>query len=133
MRCSCPDWGVPCKHLAAVCYVLAERFDDDPFCMLSWRGRDRDALLASLRRSPAAAPEQTRQVIDVRAAQLAECLDGFWSPGLSTARLRGLPAVPATAPDLLLRMLEPPAVRTGGKDLAVLLAPAYERLAGAQS
>ncbi|MGH3171441.1 MAG: SWIM zinc finger family protein, partial [Trebonia sp.] len=21
MRCSCPDWGVPCKHLAAVCYV----------------------------------------------------------------------------------------------------------------
>ena len=24
MHCSCPDWGVPCKHLAAVCYVLAE-------------------------------------------------------------------------------------------------------------
>ena len=23
----CPDWGVPCKHLAAVCYVLAEEFD----------------------------------------------------------------------------------------------------------
>ncbi|MBO0702387.1 MAG: SWIM zinc finger family protein, partial [Candidatus Dormibacteraeota bacterium] len=39
MRCSCPDWGVPCKHLAAVCYVLAEAFDDDPFAMLAWRGR----------------------------------------------------------------------------------------------
>jgi SWIM zinc finger len=26
MHCSCPDWEVPCKHLAAVCYVLAEDF-----------------------------------------------------------------------------------------------------------
>src|SRR5215469_9262569 len=51
MRCSCPDWEVPCKHLAAVCYVLAEAFDDDPFGMLAWRGRGRDALLAALRRA----------------------------------------------------------------------------------
>jgi uncharacterized Zn finger protein len=49
MRCSCPDWEVPCKHLAAVCYVLAEAFDDDPFAMLAWRGRNRDTLLAALR------------------------------------------------------------------------------------
>jgi uncharacterized Zn finger protein len=49
MHCSCPDWEVPCKHLAAVCYVLAEAFDDDPFAMLAWRGRDRDTLLAALR------------------------------------------------------------------------------------
>ncbi len=129
MRCSCPDWGVPCKHLAAVCYVLAERFDDDPFCMLAWRGRDRDALLASLRRSRGGAEEGTRPVIDVQAAPLADCLDGFWSPGLSAARMRGLPAVQATAPDLLLKMLEPPAFRSGGKDLPALLAPAYERMA----
>ena len=50
MSCSCPDWGVPCKHLAAVCYVLAEKFDDDPFAMLAWRGRGRDELLGALRR-----------------------------------------------------------------------------------
>src|SRR6202043_3012991 len=49
MHCSCPDWGVPCKHLAAVCYVLAEEFDRDPFAMLAWRGKLRDALLAALR------------------------------------------------------------------------------------
>ena len=51
MSCSCPDWGVPCKHLAAVCYVLAEAFDDDPFAMLAWRGKGRDDLLAALRGS----------------------------------------------------------------------------------
>lgn len=50
MRCSCPDWEVPCKHLAAVCYVLAEAFDDDPFAMLAWRGRGKQDLLAALRR-----------------------------------------------------------------------------------
>ena len=50
MHCSCPDWGVPCKHLAAVCYVLAEEFDRDPFGMLAWRGKARDELLAALRR-----------------------------------------------------------------------------------
>ena len=49
MRCSCPDWEVPCKHLAAVCYVLAEAFDDDPFRMLAWRGRGREELLTALR------------------------------------------------------------------------------------
>ncbi|HEY2506200.1 MAG TPA: SWIM zinc finger family protein [Streptosporangiaceae bacterium] len=49
MSCSCPDWEVPCKHLAAVCYVLAEKFDDDPFTMLAWRGKGRDELLRALR------------------------------------------------------------------------------------
>jgi uncharacterized Zn finger protein len=50
MSCTCPDWEVPCKHLAAVCYVLAEAFDDDPFAMLAWRGKGRADLLAALRR-----------------------------------------------------------------------------------
>jgi uncharacterized Zn finger protein len=29
--CSCPDWEIPCKHVAAVLYVLADRLDDDPW------------------------------------------------------------------------------------------------------
>ena len=55
MHCSCPDWGVPCKHLAAVCYVLAEEFDRDPFGMLAWRGKGRDELLTGLRQLQGAA------------------------------------------------------------------------------
>lgn len=49
MSCSCPDWQVPCKHLAATFYLLAEAFDADPFQILHWRGRDRRTLLARLR------------------------------------------------------------------------------------
>ena len=49
-RCSCPDWADPCKHAAAVCYLVAEVLDDDPFALLRLRGRDRDEVLAALRR-----------------------------------------------------------------------------------
>jgi uncharacterized Zn finger protein len=131
MRCSCPDWGVPCKHLAAVCYVLAEEFDRDPFGLLAWRGKGRDELLAALRQIEAAVPARPSPAgLDVPAAPLADCLEAFWSPGLSPARLRALAAAPApAAPDLLLRMFPPPPVKVRGKDLAEVLMPAYYRLA----
>lgn len=29
--CSCPDWAVPCKHLAAVLYLIANEIDKNPF------------------------------------------------------------------------------------------------------
>ena len=47
--CSCPDWENPCKHVAAVFFLMAEAFDDDPFLIFAWRGRDKEALLAELR------------------------------------------------------------------------------------
>src|SRR5690349_1709736 len=134
MHCSCPDWGVPCKHLAAVCYVLAEEFDRDPFGMLAWRGKARDDLLAALRQiqasSAGAGPGQdapaagaSRSGLDVPSRPLEECLDSFWSPGLSPARLRALAAAQdAAAPDLLLRMFPPPAVKVRDEDLADVLA-----------
>jgi len=142
MHCSCPDWEVPCKHLAAVCYVLAEEFDRDPFGMLAWRGKARDDLLAALRRIQAgrAGPGQdaaagrpasaTGAGLDVPNPPLEDCLEGFWSPGLSPARLRALATAPdASAPDLLLRMFPPPPVKVRGKDLTDVLAQAYQRLA----
>ncbi len=46
--CSCPDWGNPCKHVAAVLYVLADQLDDDPWLLLLWRGRRREEVLAHL-------------------------------------------------------------------------------------
>jgi uncharacterized Zn finger protein len=49
LRCNCPDFAVPCKHLAATFYLLAEAFDADPFQLLQWRGRGRDSLLTRLR------------------------------------------------------------------------------------
>jgi hypothetical protein len=47
-RCSCPDWADPCKHAAAVCYLVADELDRDPFGLLLLRGRSRDEVLAAL-------------------------------------------------------------------------------------
>jgi uncharacterized Zn finger protein len=149
LDCNCPDVAVPCKHLAAVCYVLAEAFDDDPFEMLAWRGRGKDELLTALRgASGVSAPDgsapgapgdlnetvsATRAVLgDVTGPSLAAAGRSpadFWSSGLSAARLRSLSAGEATAetaPDLLLRMFEPPPLKVRNKLFRDLLAPAYE-------
>ncbi len=48
--CSCPDSANPCKHIAAVYYILAEEFDRDPFMLFKLRGRIKDEITASLRK-----------------------------------------------------------------------------------
>jgi len=46
MKCSCPDWAVPCKHLAAVVYMLSREIDNDPFLVFRMRGIDLVGQLA---------------------------------------------------------------------------------------
>jgi uncharacterized Zn finger protein len=48
-RCSCPDWADPCKHSAAVCYLVAQALDADPFGLFLLRGLHRDAVLNGVR------------------------------------------------------------------------------------
>ncbi len=38
--CSCPDWAVLCKHVAAVLYGIGSRFDQDPLLFFELRGID---------------------------------------------------------------------------------------------
>ncbi|WP_051242977.1 SNF2-related protein, partial [Azohydromonas australica] len=45
MECSCPDWAVPCKHLAAVVYLLSCEIDADPYLVFKLRGIDLQTLL----------------------------------------------------------------------------------------
>jgi len=47
-NCSCPDWSNPCKHIAAVYYLLGEEFDRDPFLIFRLRGLERSDLMAML-------------------------------------------------------------------------------------
>ena len=127
IRCSCPDWSVPCKHGSAVLYVLAEAFDDDPFLVLAWRGRPREELLDALRGTPEPAP-----VVDplaIAESELDARLTDFYSPAISLSRLRERPARVATPPELLLRVLDAPPVRVRHIPLVDLLRPAYRDLA----
>ena len=40
MKCSCPDWAVPCKHLAAVINVIANEIDRNPFLLFRFHDYD---------------------------------------------------------------------------------------------
>jgi uncharacterized Zn finger protein len=46
--CSCPDWSNPCKHIAAVYYLLGEEFDRDPFLIFRLRGMNREEMIELL-------------------------------------------------------------------------------------
>jgi uncharacterized Zn finger protein len=46
--CSCPDWGDPCKHIAAVHYITGAEFDRDPFLIFKLKGIERDDFLDML-------------------------------------------------------------------------------------
>lgn len=40
MNCNCPDFAVPCKHIAAVIYIVSEIIDSNPFVLFTLRGID---------------------------------------------------------------------------------------------
>jgi uncharacterized Zn finger protein len=120
MDCSCPDWEVPCKHLAATFYLLAESFDDDPFAILAWRGRQREDLLNNLRAARSDGPPAA-DLAESRAAPLADCLDSYFS-AQAEIPLRG-PA--QSRSDSLLDQLPALNLAVRGKTLVELLRPAY--------
>ena len=110
--CTCPDWATPCKHAAAVCYLMAEAFDDDPFLLLAFRGREREALLDELRDrrgvaaddgGPSGAASASRRAPS-RATPLADSLATFWSGGAGLAEVHSLPRA-TEAPGAVLRLL----------------------------
>ena len=124
MDCSCPDWEVPCKHLAAAFYLLAEAFDDDPFTILAWRGREREDLLANLAAARSAGPPAADHA-EQTGTPLADCLDTFF------AKQAEIPATsaPSTAGTALLDQLPPVEVAVRGRALTDLLRPAYQAFA----
>jgi uncharacterized Zn finger protein/superfamily II DNA or RNA helicase len=49
MSCSCPDWAVPCKHIAAVIYLVTDAIDRDPWLIFQMKGLDLRKELAELK------------------------------------------------------------------------------------
>ncbi len=145
MSCSCPDWGLPCKHIAATFYLLAEAFDADPFQILHWRGRDRDTLLTHLRAlrsaqsadgapskarrrkaKPKAEPPQTigaaAALRDMTSPDLAETVGRYW---VAPVPLPPRPPALVTDVDLVLRQLPAPDQVLGGTELTERLRSLY--------
>lgn len=84
--CSCPDWGNPCKHCAAVYYLIAEQLDVDPFILFHIRGRKRDTVLQALRQFNIASDA----IEAADAENYAITLENFWGDDPVTL-VRALP------------------------------------------
>ncbi|MBI2307602.1 MAG: helicase SNF2 [Rhodocyclales bacterium] len=113
MNCSCPDWAVPCKHLAAAIYLLSREIDGNPFLVFSLRGIDLAAGLKSrdvlIEREAGAALPTVAELLaakaeagEVPAGAASEVneldeLDFSLLPALADALLQVLPEKPAFA------------------------------------
>jgi uncharacterized Zn finger protein len=149
--CSCPDWENPCKHIAAVYFLLAEAFDDDPFLIFAWRGRDKTELLSGLRarrqagRSGKSTPlAAVPEMVDASstgqfgwpssgdgdASWQAADLATLWRRDADLATIEIRPRL-AVAPDLVLRQLDPAPLGAGGDSIIEALRPFYEAMTAA--
>jgi len=137
--CSCPDSANPCKHIAAVYYILAEQFDRDPFLIFTLRGRDREAVLEDLRKrrgsvdteevvkEPDPAHSSVHEPKRSIGPRLSECIDTFWDAGET---LDTFPIFLHKKPELeaaALKRLGPSRFKIGNKDLSDLLVPVYAK------
>jgi uncharacterized Zn finger protein len=121
-ECSCPDWSNPCKHIAAVYYLLGEEFDRDPFLILKLRGLDRDELLNRLGGHRAEPGTEEQPLI---AEPLPQDPKNFWGGAAVPEDLLGDATQPAVPAALLRRLGNFPFWR-GQVRLLEALQPTYE-------
>lgn len=132
--CSCPDWANPCKHVAAVHYVLGEAFDRDPFLLFELRGRGKEDVLGALRRFRAG-PSGAAQGAKVAARSRSEAVPTVALADRDPAefeRRRGplgglhFRIEPPASPATLLRQLGAPPSWSLDEDPAEVLTPLYQ-------
>lgn len=118
-RCSCPDSANPCKHIAAVYYLLAEALDKDPFIIFKLRGLDRDAFMQRLQNSygyDAGESEQPREYPQ----ELPVDPLIFWDYKLENGGQRPLAQVPAVDAALPKRLGSIPLWRSEARFLDLM-------------
>ncbi len=125
--CTCPDWEVPCKHIAGVYYYLADQFEKNPFLLFYFRGRSKDDLMDALRHHRTADhPEIQDETVSLFSdPPLEQQLHHFWEIG---PELRGVTfniAKPTPPLPQFKRLGKPPFT---DMDLYSLLEPVYNTI-----
>ncbi len=115
-ECSCPDYANPCKHIAAVYYLMGERFDEDPFVLFELRGRTKDDIMEALRARRAAATDEEGEAAPAleRAPALAELLATYYSASVELETIHPHLAAPDMEAAVLRRLGPAPAETDSG-------------------
>ena len=128
--CSCPDYANPCKHIAAVYYILAERFDSDPFLIFKLRGRTKEEIIQALRKKRGQILVEKKQksteaeiMPDSSVTPIEDCLWNFWQAGEALDSFITNPALPEIEGAILKRLGKPP-LAIGGENMTTLMTKA---------
>ena len=121
--CSCPDWSNPCKHIAAVYYLLGEEFDRDPFLIFRMRGKTREAFLELLGQQTPAVEDEPENTIEPQ--PLRPDYSSFWNGQPIADGFFGSVAPPPVAASLPRRLGNIPFWR-GQQPLLEAIQPIYE-------
>jgi len=106
-NCSCPDWSNPCKHIAAVYFLLAEEFDRDPFLLFKLRGLEREELIAALGKTAGKTIETDAEATseaELPPEPLAIEETNFWQGGALPENIFGEVRTPPVNAALLKRL-----------------------------
>jgi uncharacterized Zn finger protein len=102
-KCSCPDWSNPCKHVAAVFYLMAEELDRDGMLLLRLRGIERDHIAQIVRPRAGARPAASTRPARPAPVSLPTAPADFWARPAATPDV-GDVATPAGAAGLVMRL-----------------------------
>lgn len=128
--CDCPDGSNPCKHIAAVHYILGEQFDEDPFLIFRLRDRSQEQIVEALGERTQAgsgdlvlAEERVDYITAAPPVPLEETLNHFWELGQPVEQFSTSRREPVTHLSMLRRLGQPAFL-----DEAVtgLLGPVYD-------
>ncbi|MBC7325377.1 MAG: hypothetical protein H5T99_08705, partial [Moorella sp. (in: Bacteria)] len=130
----------PCKHIAAVYYLLGEKFDGDPFLLFLLRGREKEAIIRTLREKRAALAGGG-QSLPVKEAEKTEPVAEenrfppelpvnpveFWQAGEGLAAFQ-VKMHPPAVPRGVLKRLGPPPLGRYARDFYQLLNSYYREI-----
>jgi len=123
--CSCPDWSNPCKHVAAVYYLLAEEFDRAPFLIFKLRGMTREELVERIGGGVAVTKALEPEVVEA----LPTVPSQFWGlPDEPSTGTLASPACPVTEPDRGATMAGGPGLGAPEVSVPVVAAALVRRL-----
>ena len=131
--CSCPDNANPCKHIAAVHYILAEEFDRDPFMLFKLRGQTQDEITVALRNKRTKYGDNTTEQkkipnnkeTDKREGSILS-LDNFWT-GIELDSF----SVDISAPEVsaaIIKRLGTPRFWDNKKDFVSIMSKYYDEI-----
>jgi uncharacterized Zn finger protein len=127
MHCGCYSWEDPCKHAAAILFLVAEELDRDPRLIFTIRGLDLATLLDAVRHDPKAPASQMATTDATDTVYVLEPLPNdlatFWH-GAAPAPTAHPPAPLPPAPPLA-----PFPFWSGTRPFADVLEPIYQKAA----